>query len=836
MKNIILLLLNIYSIQIVIGQEIRYRNYLGNGQYETTDTEFPPEGVASDFGPRRYGDRWHGGVDFNDILGNDEWDLILSPESGEIVDINRIISNNGDIRYISLDAGNHRYLFLHMFDNNNSVPRWMNGNSIYLNHLYNDNQRWGIVILLNGDTIVIGQRPGQILFGGDTLIVTNQIAQYAPLGPLGSSGDSDSNLSGIQPYAPHLHLSTIPDNLMGSGGDAFNRNPLEYLQYNDTTYTVSIITFNNSNGISVTYPGTLSTKIRVRPSMNGQTNASHLSKINAIDKIKVLISPANQNNYTLIQGLSSENIISIGGRLGDTVINHTKGIDGSWTQQGIDPYMLTGGSPKLYDDYYFLNFIPRIHKNDIIGDNISQMAYCPQDARYNDGRYEIKARILDVKRDSFDGGAESFIIDNFKPYISRVVMSIGNQTIYDGQWDCQICGGVVYNNTIIEYVNQSDFQQFNLLVHAYSSEPLSNLNLDIPFFQQSNLTPTTISPDSTEWVFTIPGNSNVIQGADQSLLFEGNDVAGNGIINLEMFTQDTCTQIPIRTGANIWSNPDNIITTVDATHEIPLFCPVITPVAVVTTPSSCIINDGFIHLLQINGEGSQGTDIEWWDMQTSTELVPAYGSISNLAPGIYRLSITDLESGCISQTFYDLNTPSTQINTDVYSSPTCVGASVGAIEVDAYTLDYSGGSYDFAWSNGEITTDAIISEINGLAAGIYTVTVSSPETGCTTMTSVEVVAIAPSAPLSVTGTSLNACPGLANGIVTLQVTGGISPYAYHWSSTSYGSHPNNLAPGTHTVTVTDYCGTSVTMTFNITQMEYVIFDIPGCADEGALSI
>ena len=72
MKNIILLLLNIYSIQIVIGQEIRYRNYLGNGQYETTDTEFPPEGVASDFGPRRYGDRWHGGVDFNDILGNDE--------------------------------------------------------------------------------------------------------------------------------------------------------------------------------------------------------------------------------------------------------------------------------------------------------------------------------------------------------------------------------------------------------------------------------------------------------------------------------------------------------------------------------------------------------------------------------------------------------------------------------------------------------------------------------------------------------------------------------------------------------------------------------------------
>lgn len=49
-------------------------------------------------------------------------------------------------------------------------------------------------------------------------------------------------------------------------------------------------------------------------------------------------------------------------------------------------------------------------------------------------------------------------------------------------------------------------------------------------------------------------------------------------------------------------------------------------------------------------------------------------------------------------------------NNPCVSMPARTSAGVGAIEVDAYTLDYSGGSYDFAWSNGEITTDDIISQ------------------------------------------------------------------------------------------------------------------------------
>ena len=60
MKKIYSLILFVYvSTTMSYAQEVRYRDYQGNGNYANSDSIFRPEGIASDFGPRKIDDNWH---------------------------------------------------------------------------------------------------------------------------------------------------------------------------------------------------------------------------------------------------------------------------------------------------------------------------------------------------------------------------------------------------------------------------------------------------------------------------------------------------------------------------------------------------------------------------------------------------------------------------------------------------------------------------------------------------------------------------------------------------------------------------------------------------------
>ncbi|MBK9048897.1 MAG: SprB repeat-containing protein [Bacteroidetes bacterium] len=211
-------------------------------------------------------------------------------------------------------------------------------------------------------------------------------------------------------------------------------------------------------------------------------------------------------------------------------------------------------------------------------------------------------------------------------------------------------------------------------------------------------------------------------------------------------------------------------------------------------------NNGSIDLTVAGGTGP--FSYSWSNGATSQDL-------SGLAAGTYNVTITDAR-GCTATSSGTISQPAGALSTNINISQNipCFGSGNGAID-----LTVSGGTtpYSYNWSNGASTQD-----ISGLAAGIYTVTITDAN-GCNATSSITITQ--PSAALS---TSINAnqpvlCFGGNNGSLTLNTTGGTFPYTYAWSNGQTSSSILNLTAGTYSVTVTDANGCTDQTSGTITQ-------------------
>jgi len=169
------------------------------------------------------------------------------------------------------------------------------------------------------------------------------------------------------------------------------------------------------------------------------------------------------------------------------------------------------------------------------------------------------------------------------------------------------------------------------------------------------------------------------------------------------------------------------------------------------------------------------------------------GGISNIADpiglqaGNYTVTVTD-GSGCTDVQAFTVNAPSALLPAVLsVQNPTCASPTSGSID-----LNVTGGTpgYTYFWSNGTTLQDP-----QGLAPGLYTVTVTDAH-GCTG-TAVATVTGSP-APTP----SISATPLCAGGTSTLSVAGGTFNFVA-WSTGQAGSSISVTAPGTYTVTVTD---------------------------------
>ena len=178
-------------------------------------------------------------------------------------------------------------------------------------------------------------------------------------------------------------------------------------------------------------------------------------------------------------------------------------------------------------------------------------------------------------------------------------------------------------------------------------------------------------------------------------------------------------------------------------------------------------------------------------------------TISGVPAGSYTVTITD-DNEC-TDTLTAIVAQPTELLTNVTPTHvTCFGNNEGEA-----TATPSGGTppYSYEWSTGDFTAT-----ITGLAAGIYTVTVTDDE-GCTDTISTEVIELAL---LGVVGsvTDVN-CNGGSDGTATVTPSGGVSPYVYSWTTGDTTQNLTGLSIGTYGVTVTDDNGCTGTVSLKI---------------------
>ena len=131
----------------------------------------------------------------------------------------------------------------------------------------------------------------------------------------------------------------------------------------------------------------------------------------------------------------------------------------------------------------------------------------------------------------------------------------------------------------------------------------------------------------------------------------------------------------------------------------------------------------------------------------------------------------------------------------------CVGMTLDSVHALA-----SGGCapYTYAWSNGQAGASA-----TGLGAGVHSVTVTDG-LGTTVVQSIQLTA--PTLLSANIVTQQTPCGLDSTGMLSLSASGGnaCQPYSYLWSNGTTGSTATGLPAGTHSVTVTDVAGCTVT--------------------------
>ncbi len=187
------------------------------------------------------------------------------------------------------------------------------------------------------------------------------------------------------------------------------------------------------------------------------------------------------------------------------------------------------------------------------------------------------------------------------------------------------------------------------------------------------------------------------------------------------------------------------------------------------------------------------------------------GVFDNLAPNNYTVTVMDgnMCSGSFDFTVAPAPAITVQVDAAASNLALCNGETDGSVTIDA-----NGGDGNFMYTLGGVTQSSPV--FDNLGANVYDGMVEDGN-GCTEPISVTVTESA-AILASISASDLLVCNGFTDGSVTITASGGDNNFSYNIDNN--GDQPNNvfnnLAPGSHTVLITDGAGCTTTpVTFTV---------------------
>ena len=217
-------------------------------------------------------------------------------------------------------------------------------------------------------------------------------------------------------------------------------------------------------------------------------------------------------------------------------------------------------------------------------------------------------------------------------------------------------------------------------------------------------------------------------------------------------------------------------------------------------------NNGSINISVTGGTGVYS--YSWTKNTTPYEVTE---DISNLAPGTYEVSVTDVNScGPKTASFTITEPPLLVVSLTSQTNVLCYGAATGAINVNV-TGGTPGAGYNFSWVGPNGFT-SINQNLTAIPAGNYELTVTDAN-GCIKNLSV-IITQSTEIIIAYTTTPIT-CYGANNASMSVTLSGGNPSYQFQWSNLSTSLSQNNLSAGNYTIAVTDNVGCIKTETIVI---------------------
>ncbi|MDR2835475.1 MAG: gliding motility-associated C-terminal domain-containing protein [Bacteroidales bacterium] len=215
---------------------------------------------------------------------------------------------------------------------------------------------------------------------------------------------------------------------------------------------------------------------------------------------------------------------------------------------------------------------------------------------------------------------------------------------------------------------------------------------------------------------------------------------------------------------------------------------------------------GLLHIEAIWSTGNFTFDYSWppTSITQSSRISELY-----VPSGTYTVTVTDTW-GCSKSAPFTVNDINPEIITDISADDVlCYETATGNLYSQV-----SGGvpPYTWNWSPSGSTAQNPI----GVFAGTHYLTVTDSQ-GCTKTYSI-FVNEPPQIVITDTITDVS-CNGIFDGSISIDVSGGVSPYSYLWSNGATTSSNTNLLAGTYEVTITDANLCETIMSYQVSEPE-----------------